>query len=472
MGSTDRLRNPRADSVLSIVQTQADEAQPPARSARSSRRSERRGRIRRAVTSFSRASRRLVSEHRQTRKRRDREISDQSRRGLDWTNFFMADVLVGFGSFLAFYLADLGWSKQQVGLVLTVGGLAGVAALIPGGALADAVRWKRGLVALGIALIAASALILALWPRFEMVVAAEIMHGVTAGLLGPAIAAISLGLTGRRGMPLRVGRNFRFAAAGNALTAAAMGALGAYLASHAIFLATAALCVPALIALSRIRSDEIDYARARNAARRDHKVELQRMMTLGKNRDLLIFAGCLVLYHFSNASLLPLVGQNLAQSKVALSALYMAGLIMVPQIVVALLAPWIGYWSELWGRKPLLLIGFGTQAARALLFVLVSDPWGMIAVQVLDGITGAIVTVLTILVITDLTAGTGRFNLAQGVVGTLTGIAAAVSTGVLGIIVSRFGDAVGFMAMAAMTMAGLALLWMFLAETRPADYGQ
>lgn len=69
---------------------------------------------------------------------------------------------MSFGSFLAFYLADLGWSKQNVGLALTVGGLAGVATQIPGGALADALRWKRGLAACGFVLIAASALILAL----------------------------------------------------------------------------------------------------------------------------------------------------------------------------------------------------------------------------------------------------------------------------------------------------------------------
>jgi len=56
---------------------------------------------------------------------------------------------MSFGSFLAFYLADLGWSKQNVGLALTVGGSAGVAAQIPGGALADAVHWKRGLAASG-----------------------------------------------------------------------------------------------------------------------------------------------------------------------------------------------------------------------------------------------------------------------------------------------------------------------------------
>src|SRR6266851_5776899 len=408
----------------------------------------RRSAIKQSVIEFSSRSRRVISEHRQRRKLRDKEVSDRSRRGLDWTNFFIADVQMSFGSFLAFYLADLGWSKQDVGLALTAGALAGVGAQIPGGALADAVRWKRGLVALGVVAIAASALILALHPSFTLVFVAEILHGVTGGIVGPAIAAISLGLAGRHGMSCRVGRNFRFAAAGNAVTALAMGALGIYASVSAIFVVTALLCIPALIALDRIRPDEIDYMRARNAAMRDRSLEVQRIADLGKNRNLLLFAGAMVLFQFSNASVLPLVGENLALSKLALSPLFMAGLIVVPQIVVAVLAPWIGYWSELWGRKPLLLVGFGTEAARALLFSVVSEPWVIILVQLLDGVTGAVITVLTILVITDLATGT------------------AVS----GFIVSRFGDWVGFASMAAVTAAGLALVWAALPETKPAEY--
>jgi predicted MFS family arabinose efflux permease len=419
---------------------------------------------------FPSRSRHLVSTHRRRRKELDRQVSDASRRGLDLTNFFMADVQVGFGTFLAFYLANLDWSKQDVGFALTVGALAGVAAQIPGGALADAMRWKRALAASAIIMVGVAALILAVWPTYPLVFAAEVLHGTSGGILAPAIASISLGLAGRRGMALRVGRNFRFAAAGNALTAAAMGALGAYLSNSAIFIAAATLCIPTLWALRQIRADEIDYARARNAAKRDHSFDLQRVMNLGKNRNLLIFGGCIVLFHFANASLLPLVGQNLARSQASLGALYMAGLIIVPQIVVAILAPWIGYWSELFGRKPLLLIGFAVEAVRTLLFTLTADPWYMTAIQALDGITGAIFTVLTILVVTDLTAGTGRFNLAQGVLGTLMSIATASSTGILGLVAQHFGDASGLFTMALVTIAGMALLWAFLPETRPPKY--
>ena len=377
---------------------------------------------------------------------------------------------LSFGSFLAFYLADLGWSKQNVGLALTVGGLAAVAAQIPGGALADAVRWKRALAASGFVLIAAAALILALRPGFSLVFVAEILHGSSAGLVGPAIAAISLGIAGRHGMSSRIGRNYRFAGAGNAATAAFMGALGAYVSNHAIFIATAILCIPALAALTEIRANEIDYVRARNAAKRDHTFDLQRLVDLTKNWRLVLFAGALVLFHLCNASLLPLVGENLAHSKIANSALFMGGLIVVPQVVVAVLAPWIGYWSELWGRKPLLLAGFAIETVRALLFALISDPLLMMAVQLLDGVTGAAVTVLTILVIADLTTGTGRFNLAQGVLGTMRGIAAAIGTASIGTIVQHFGDLTGFLLMATGPALGAALIWAFLRETKPAKY--
>ena len=118
----------------------------------------------------------------------------------------------------------------------------------------------------------------------------------------------------------------------------------------------------------------------------------------------------------------------------------------------------------------MLLAGFAVEAVRALLFTLVSDPLLMMAVQLLDGVAGAVITVLTILVVTDLTTGTGRFNLAQGVLGTLTGTAAAISTGSVGFLVQQLGDVAGFVLMAATTTAGAALLWVFLPETKPAKY--
>ena len=90
----------------------------------------------------------LLGRYNEARKSLRGSISQQSRQGLDWMNFFLADVQTAFGAFVAFYLADLGWPKGQVGLALGIGTLAGVISQIPGGALVDAVRWKRGLTAI------------------------------------------------------------------------------------------------------------------------------------------------------------------------------------------------------------------------------------------------------------------------------------------------------------------------------------
>jgi MFS family permease len=412
----------------------------------------------------------LLGRYHEARKSLRGSISDQSRQGLDWMNFFLADVQTAFGAFVAFYLADLGWTKDQVGLALTVGTLAAVISQIPGGALVDALRWKRALAAIGISMLCASALILALIPRGGLVFFAELLHGLTAGIVTPTIAAISLGLVGRRAMSVRTGRNYRFNAAGNALTAGLMGLAGQYFAKSAIFFGAAALCVPALIALSRIRADEIDYARARNAGRGRQAQSYSRIFDLGKNHNLYIFAACVFLFQLADASLLPVIGQNLAQSKAEYASLLMAGLIVVPQIVVALLSPWVGYHSEKWGRKPLLLLGFGLEIGRVVLFAFSADASILLIAQVLGGISAAAVTVLTVLVITDLTTGTGRFNLVRGSVGTLLAIAASISTTATGFIFEGLSQWAGFLILAAISVVATALLWAAMPETTPAKY--
>jgi len=392
-------------------------------------------------------------------------ISRQSQHGLDWMNFFLADVQTGFGAFVAFYLADLGWAKDQVGMALTAGTLAGVLCQAPGGALVDAIRWKRGLVAIGIGMICASALVFALMPSFLLVFSAEILHGLAGGIVTPAIAAISLGLVGRRAMSSRTGRNYRFDAFGNALTAGLMGLAGQYFVKSAIFLGSAALCIPALISLFLIRSDEIDYARARNAGSGKQAKSFQRIFDLGKNRTLYIFAGCVFLFQLADASMLPVVGQNIAQSKSDAASLLMAGL-----IVIALLSPWVGVYSEKWGRKPLLLVGFALEIVRAVLFAFSTDYAVLVVAQLLGGVGAAAVTVLTVLVITDLTTGTGRFNLVRGSVGTVIAVAASVSTTASGFIFQTFGHWPGFLSLAIAALAAAAFLWAAMPETRPAKY--
>ena len=412
-----------------------------------------------------------LARHRQNKSSLEKVASSQSRHGLDWINFFISDVQEGFGAFLAFYLADLKWSQGSIGGILTIGGAASALSLIPGGALTDAVRWKRALIAVGIIIIGCAALILALYPTFLFVTAAEILHGLAAGIITPAIAAISLGIVGRRAMSSRVGRNQRFDGAGNALTAAGMGALGSYLGMNTIFFAAAALTLPALIALHFVRADEIDHNRARNAGKdQEGRPTLQGLSVIVKNRQFFWFTCGVVLFQLADASMLPLAVENIGRSKSTQGTLMASAMIVAPQIVVAVLAPWVGYFSELWGRKPLLVASFVVQIVRAMFFGFVSSSTLLIAVQLLDGISGAVRTVLITVIVTDLTTGTGRFNVARGAIGLAVAIAASVSTTLFGFVAQELGHLAAFLSMAAFALAGAAVTWFFLNETKPAEY--
>jgi MFS family permease len=410
-----------------------------------------------------------LSRYGEARKWMRSPVSRQSWYALDCLNFLVGSVQIGLGTFVAYYLASLGWSKESVGLALASGQIAGVLGQIPGGAITDAITWKRGFAALGIFMSMGAALIFAAVPQFGLVFVAEILDGLTAAIVPLAIAAISLGLVGRRAMSSRTGRNYRFAAAGIIFTSVAQGLLGSYFAKNAIFFATAALCVPALLALSFVKPDEIDYCRARNAAAGED-AKLQTVRTLVRNRTLLCFVLCLVLFQFSDASALPLVSQNIGTGREEASSLQITGLIVTAQLVVMFVAPWVGYLSEGYGRKPLLLIGFGLEAIRSALFSITTNYGFLLIGQFLGGVTSAIVEVLIIVILTDLTAGTARFNLVLGAVTMLIGIASSISVATSGFIFGMAGHTLAFLILAATAAVATALGWFLLPETKPARY--
>src|SRR5205807_4895286 len=149
--------------------------------------------------------------------------SRQSLRGLDWFIFFLADVQTGFGPFIAVYLTTQKWTQVEIGFVLSIAGLVGLIGQMPGGAIVDAARSERLMAAFAVATIGAAALSYAAWPIFPVVVAAATLHAAASCVLGPAIAAISLGLVGPFAIGERLGRNARVALAGNGTAAAVVG---------------------------------------------------------------------------------------------------------------------------------------------------------------------------------------------------------------------------------------------------------
>jgi MFS family permease len=142
------------------------------------------------------------------------------------------------------------------------------------------------------------------------------------------------------------------------------------------------------------------------------------------------------------------------------AAIVAAQMVMIP---VALLASRL---AESWGRKPTFLIGFAVLPIRGVLYIFGADPRYLVAVQVLDGVGAGIFGVVGVLVIADLTRGTGRFNLMQGALATATGLGAALSNLVTGAVVQVAGFDAGFLTLAAIAASALVFFAFMVPETR------
>jgi MFS family permease len=399
--------------------------------------------------------------------------SRRSLRGLDWFVFFVADVQTGFGPFVAVYLTEHKWTQIDIGLVLSVAAITALVGQMPGGVIVDAARSERLVAGIGVAAIAISALAYALSPIFIVVLQAAVLQAAASCILGPAMAAISLGLVGHDGIGERLGRNARFASLGNGFAAVAMGACGYFLSARAVFVITAAMLVPALVALQFISPQEIDPEQAHGGPRdRPRSRLVPGLIGMARRRALMIFAACLMLFHFANAAMLPLMGSVLTMRSSQWAILMIAASIVGPQLVVALLSPWVGHKARTWGRRPLLLAAFAALPLRGFLFAVVTNPVPLVMVQLLDGITAAVFAVLVPLVIADVTRGTGHFNLGQGIVGTTIGIGASMSPTYAGWLSDHFSSQTAFLGLTLIAILGFVTTWALMPETLPAPKRQ
>lgn len=395
--------------------------------------------------------------------------SRKSERGLDWFTFFVADIQTGFGPFLAVYLTTQKWNQADIGLILAVGSIAGLVSQLPGGWLVDLVRSKRLAAQVAVAGIGASALLMAVSPSFLSIMLAKLVHVGSSSVLGPAITSITLGLVGHAAVGPRLGRNARFASIGNGLAAAVMGACGYLISPQAVFYVTAALALPTLLALRQIRESEIDPIQAdAGISPRIAEHPSAGIWALLRDRSLITLAACVFLFHAANAAMLPLVGTEMTLRSGQWASALIAACIVVPQLIVAVIAPGIGKMAVLKGRRPVLLLGFAALPARAAILAFNSDPAIIVAAQMLDGLCAAVLGVLVPLSLADISRGTGRFNLAQGIVATATGIGAAVSTALAGYLAYRFGTSVAFLGLASTSVLAFVTLLLAMPETGPA----
>lgn len=397
--------------------------------------------------------------------------SKKSLKSLDALNLFLADVRDGVGPYLSVYLkSSEHWNPAQIGAAVSASAIATVIAQTPAGAIVDNLRQKRLLIVLAAAFVSIGCISIVVFPSFEMVIAAQVLIGIAAAVFPPAIAAITLGLVGRDRLDRRIGRNETFNHAGNLIAAGLAGLIGQFINQQGIFNLVAAMAIGSGFSVARIREREIDHELARGGEDGEESGESSNswsgLVRVLQDQRIRSFAIAVVLFHFANAAMLPLVGQRLAKGQQGLDpTVYMSACIIVAQLVMVPTANWTGRLSQS-GRKPLFLLGFAVLPIRGVLYTLSNNPFFLVSVQILDGIAGGIFGVLSILVIADLTKGTGRFNVTQGMLNTAIGIGAGLSNLVAGVVVDQAGYDAGFLMLAAIAVVAVAVFWFKVPETK------
>jgi MFS family permease len=344
-------------------------------------------------------------------------------------------------------------------LVTTIGGLLGLAVQTPIGAAIDETRAKRGVIVLTLAVLGSGAAVIFAWPTFWPVLIANSLIAVVGDVFGPAIAGLTLGLYARKQLARRMGRNSAFDHAGNVVIAVVAAAIGYAFSQRAVFLLVPVFAVLASVAVLSIPAEAIDLDRARDLDQKPYapgRPAVAGYSILFESRPLVIFGLCVMLFHFANAPLLPLVGQKLAAAFPKEATAMVSACIVAAQLVMLPIAVLVGRTADTWGRKPLFLAGFAILPIRAVLYTLSDNSFWLIGVQLLDGVGAGIFGALTPLMTADIMRGTGRYNLALGAIATMQGIGASLSSLAAGAIVDHLGYSAAFLTLA--IAAGLALV--------------
>lgn len=387
---------------------------------------------------------------------------------LDSLNFFLADVRDGLGPYLAIYLLAVHkWDPASIGVVMTLAGIAALLTQGPAGALIDRTRSKRAVIAVAALLVTGSCVLLPFVSSFSLVALTQAASAVAASVFAPAISAISLGITGPRAFTRRTGRNETFNHAGNAVAALLAGGLAYLFGPVVVFYLMAFMALASIVAVSCVSAAAIDHEVARGfdpAHHHDHE-QPSGIMVLLSNRPLLLFAICCALFHLANAAMLPLVSQKLSQINLHMATPLTSACIVAAQVVMVLMAWLVGSKADVWGRKPLLIVGFLILPLRGVLYTLSNDPYWLVAVQMLDGIGAGIFGALFPVIVKDLTQGTGRFNVSLGALSTVFGLGAALSNSLAGFVVQLAGYNAAFLTLAGVAAVALALLWLAMPET-------
>lgn len=372
-----------------------------------------------------------------------------SRNWLSGLNFFLADVRDGLGPFLGVLLLGQGWRTDDIGYVMTAGGIAGMLATTPMGAWVDASRQKRLLLSMGTLALPLATLTLWSSPSFGVVLASQVVTGMIGALIGACVMGITLGLVDQQHLSKQLGTNEAWNHAGNMTAAALAGFTGYRWGISAVLILMTLMACASLLCLRNIRPQDIDNERARGL---DPKSALggaqcaptSTLQAVAHSREIGLLAATMLLFHLGNAAMLPLFAQAMVTRAAVEPSAFTASTVIVAQLVMIPMALWAGKFASHHGYRHLIMAALMVLPVRGLVAGYWESPWAVIPVQVLDGIGAGLLGVALPGLVSNILRGTGHISAGLGAVMTIQGVGAAFSPAFAGAITQHFGYSTAF----------------------------
>lgn len=375
-------------------------------------------------------------------------------------NFFIADVRDGLGPFLGIFLVSHHWRAEEIGLVMTLGGLAGLLATFPAGMIVDATRFKRLLIVTASLLITLSALALWYFPTSAVVILSQIITGIAAAVVAPAIAGVTLGITGQKGFLFQMGRNEAFNHSGN-MAVAVLAAITCWIwGTGSVFLLMTTMAVCAVLRTLAINKNDIDHDVARGIEKHEGPTVSVSVLALIKRPELALTGLTLLLFHLANAAQLPMLSMQVASSpteSLFSPGTYAALTVAISQAVMIPVALLTARYASRYGYARLVVIALIVLPFRAAIASFWSNEFVLFPVQALDGVAAGILGVAVPGLIASLFNGSGHINAALGLVMLLQGLGASFSPALAGAIVSHTSWSFAYL-----ILAGIALCAVFI----------
>lgn len=379
-------------------------------------------------------------------------------------NFFIADVRDGLGPFLGIFLVSHHWRAEEIGLVMTVGGLAGLLATFPSGMIVDATRYKRLLIITSSLLITLSALALWYFPTSVVVIVSQIITGIAAAIVAPAIAGITLGITGQKGFLSQMGRNEAFNHSGN-MAVAVLAAITCWVwGTGSVFLLMTTMAVCAVVCTLAINKNDIDHDVARGVEKLEGPAVSVSVLALLKRPELAVTGITLLLFHLANAAQLPMLSMQVASSpsgSLFTPGTYAALTVAISQAVMISVALLTARYAAQYGYARLIVIALIVLPVRAAIASFWGNEFVIFPVQALDGVGAGILGVAVPGLIASLFNGSGHINAALGLVMLLQGLGASLSPALAGVIVSHSSWSFAYMILAGIALCALFIWLMF-----------